>query len=146
MTAAHRNRLAATTVKDSNFSREKALQHCSVEKLGELRENIRCAAGLLVSPTPERVAQCDVLLQSTASVLEQFQNMLAEVDASRKQQLKAPAWSLRREIDRLRTLLDGARHYFLEWSKVSSEAANSYDEQGRSVTFIDGEQSISVKG
>ena len=115
-------------------------------QLSTARENLRSAGRLLLYPTPERVAECDALLRTTSSMLEDFQPALQELTDEGKQKLRGPAGSLRREIARLRVLLDGALSLFSGWWAVSSETAKSYDECGRPVSYLDDQQKISVKG
>jgi len=79
-------------------------------------------------------------------MLEDFQPVLQELTDEGKQKLRGPAGSLRREIARLRVLLDGALSLFSGWWAVSSETAKSYDECGRPVSYLDDQQKISVKG
>ena len=115
-------------------------------QLSIARENLRCAGRLLLHPTPERVAECDALLRTTSSILEDFQPALQELADDGKQKRRGPAGSLRREIVRLRVLLDGALSLFSGWWAVSSETTKSYDECGRPVAYTDDRQKISVKG
>jgi hypothetical protein len=115
-------------------------------QLTTLRQNLRSAGRLLLFPTPERVAECDALLRSTSSKLEEFQTELQGLPDDGKQKLRGPAGSLRREVVRLRVLLDGALSLFSGWWAVSSDTAKSYDECGRPVAYSDERQKISVKG
>ena len=115
-------------------------------QLSTVRENLRSAGRLLLYPTPERVAECDALLRTTSSMLEDFQPAVQELADEGKQRLRGPAGSLRREIVRLRVLLDGALSLFSGWWAASSETAKSYDECGRPIAYMDDRQKISVKG
>ena len=115
-------------------------------QLSTARENLRCAGRLLLYPTPERVAECDALLRSTSTMLEDFQAGLPVLAYSGKQKLAGPLGILQREIARLRVLLGGAIRFFSGWSATVSETARSYDEFGRPVTEVDTRQKISVKG
>jgi hypothetical protein len=103
-----------------------------LEAVREVQTGVVEAQAQLLSPTPEAVENTGLHLERAAVILERLAQRLKTggIDEAGQRELRATLEALRREINRLRVLLEGAAALRLAWARMLYATAYGYTPQG----------------
>ena len=99
-----------------------------LEQLAATRSQCQAAGELLLSPTPEAMDRCSILLESAGSRMAALQEdlHLARGDA---QALEA-AWQVRRSFQRAARLFENASRFHQNWLSIRGTLTGGYTSTG----------------
>jgi hypothetical protein len=99
-----------------------------VEQFATTREQLDSACDLLISPTPEVLDRCSMLLESASRQMAECQPRIAELrgDAAAIEE----AWRVRRSFVRVGKLMENAARFHGNWMSMRGTLTGGYTERG----------------
>jgi len=99
-----------------------------VEQFAATRAQLDSACDLLISPTPEVLDRCSILLESASREMAECQSRIAEVrgDPAAIEE----AWRVRRSFLRAGKLLANAARFHANWMSIRGALTGGYTDRG----------------
>lgn len=99
-------------------------------RLTEVREHLRRAHSRLEDPSVEQVDQCRRELEEAVALLQGVPDLLPAGHRVSRVRFLAAAQGVRRELVRVRALLESAAAFHLGWRNLRASLVSGYTAQG----------------